>query len=78
MKVAEYKTKLAEADKNRTVLSPEKVVFILDNGFTAPATLYSSDLRRLIVSGMGYAEWPNHQKAAVYSIDENKKWKFVK
>ena len=71
------KTKLIKADENRMVLSPEKIVFILDNGFTAPATLYSNALRSLVVSGMGYAEWSNNQKSAVYAQDENIKWKFV-
>ena len=71
------KAKLTKADENRMVLNPEKIVFILDNGVTAPAILYSAALRNLIVSGMGYAEWPSHQKAAVYAQDENIKWKFV-
>ena len=71
------KTKLAKADKNRMVLNPEKIVFILDDGVTAPATLYSTTLRNLVVSGMGYAEWPSRQQAAVYAQDENIKWKFV-
>ena len=71
------KAKLTKADENRMALSPEKIVFILDNGFTAPATLYSNALRSLVVSGMGYAEWPSHQQAAVYAQDENIKWKFV-
>ena len=71
------KARLIKADEKRMVLSPEKIVFILDDGFSAPATLYSNALRSLVVSGMGYAEWPNHQKVAVYAQDENIKWKFV-
>ena len=71
------KAKLVKADANRMVLNPEKIVFILDDGVTVPATLYSAALRNLVVSGMGYAEWPSHQQAAVYAQDENIKWKFV-
>ena len=77
MSVETLKTDLIDADKQRTTLQPEQVVFILKNGFTAPATLYSNDLRSLVISGLGYAEWPSHQKAAVYATEENKAWKFV-
>lgn len=72
------KPDLEAATSQRAVLQPEKIVFILEHGFTAPATLYSQDLRDLVISGMGYAEWPSHQKAPVYAKDENIKWKFVK
>jgi hypothetical protein len=58
-------------------LMPEKVVFILKDGLSAPAVLKSNELRRLVVKGFGYAEFPSGQKAAVYTKDENKLWKFT-
>lgn len=56
-----------------------RIVFILDNGVTAQATINENphDIERWEKENWTYARFASNQKARIDKKDQNKKWKFV-